>query len=50
MIRAYMDGVLETAKTTNLPTASLEPAVRTVNLSGTGVRTTRVRYLECYNI
>lgn len=47
-VKAYIDGVLEVTKSTNLPNAKLMPHFASENIGG-GVGETRIRYLEAYN-
>jgi len=49
-IKMYVDGVLDVTKTTNRPTAKMQPVFIATNDSGTSSRTARIRYMECYNI
>ena len=47
-IKAFVNGVLEVTKTTNRPTAKLEPQVECISRIASSA-TTNVRYMECYN-
>jgi hypothetical protein len=47
-IKLYIDGVLEVTKTTNKPTATLQPMIMSWNENGNR-DVTHVRYLEVYN-
>lgn len=47
-ITPTVNGVVQTEKTTNLPTLKLQPFQRTFNLSG-GTQSTNIRYLEAFN-
>ena len=47
-VKLYIDGVLRITKSTNLPTAKMQPEIGVKTLT-TAAKTTKVRYLEAYN-
>ena len=44
-----INGVTKVTKTTNLPTAKMQPKIRMDNVTDTGLRTVNIRYCEAYN-
>ncbi len=44
-----IDGVLEVTHSTNMPTAKLQPLFRATTRT-TAPKTSRIRYMECYNV
>jgi hypothetical protein len=44
-----INGVTKVTKTTNLPTAKMQPKIRMDNVTDTGLRTVNIRYMEAYN-
>ena len=44
-----INGVTKVTKTTNLPTAKMQPKIRMDNTTQTGLRTVNIRYCEAYN-
>ena len=44
-----INGITKVTKTTNLPTAKMQPKIRMDNVTQTGLRTVNIRYCEAYN-